>query len=147
MAESEPIPKAGRFPGEIALVVESDDLGALEQQRIAVRRVDAVERAARARESGGASNIFTDHVIAATGFRVDFDRLAYIDPALRAGVARVGGSPALSAGFETSVPGLFAVGAMGAATFGPVMRFMYGAKHAAPLIARRLAANAGRAGE
>ena len=98
------------------------------------------------RESGGASNIFTDHVIAATGFRVDFDRLAYIDPALRAGVARVGGSPALSAGFETSVPGLFAVGAMGAATFGPVMRFMYGAKHAAPLIARRLAANAGRAG-
>jgi thioredoxin reductase len=91
------------------------------------------------REPGGVSEIFTDHVIAATGFRVDFDRLAYVDPALRASVTRVGGSPVLSDGFETSVPGLHAVGAMSAATFGPVMRFMYGAKHAAPLVARRLA--------
>jgi hypothetical protein len=98
------------------------------------------------REPGGASEIFTDHIVAATGFRVDFDRLGYIDPALRAGVARIGDSPVLSSGFETSVPGLHAVGAMSAATFGPVMRFMYGAKHAAPLIARKLAARPRRAG-
>jgi FAD-dependent urate hydroxylase len=49
----------------------------------------------------------------------------------------------LSRAFESSVPGLFFVGLLAAPTFGPVMRFMYGAKHVAPVLAQRFAAAAG----
>jgi FAD-dependent urate hydroxylase len=81
----------------------------------------------------------SDHVVAATGFRVDLDRLDYLQPALARSIAReVDGIPALDCRFETSVPGLFIVGVASAPVFGPIMRFMYGAKHVAPVLARRL---------
>jgi NADPH-dependent 2,4-dienoyl-CoA reductase/sulfur reductase-like enzyme len=86
----------------------------------------------------GTSEIYTDHVIAATGFKIDVDRLDFLDPALREDIAREGPAPLLDARFETSVPGLFIVGLASAPTFGPVMRFMFGAKHVAPVLARRL---------
>jgi len=86
----------------------------------------------------GVSEIFTDHIIAGTGFKVDMNRLDILDPALRARIAREGDAPALSARFETSVAGLFIVGVASAPTFGPVMRFMFGAKHVAPILTRRL---------
>jgi hypothetical protein len=67
------------------------------------------------------------------------DRLDYLDPQLRQSLAReAGGIPALSSCFETSVPRLFIVGITSAPVFGPIMRFMYGAKHAAPVLTRRL---------
>jgi len=88
--------------------------------------------------SDGTSEIWTDHVIAATGFKIDMDRLDYLEPGLRDSIAREGQAPLLSSRFETSVPGLFIVGVASAPTFGPVMRFMFGAKHVAPVIARRL---------
>jgi thioredoxin reductase len=92
----------------------------------------------------GVSEIWTDHVIAATGFKVDVDRLDYLEPALRSSITREGQAPLLNARFETSVPGLFIVGLPSAPTFGPVMRFMFGAKHVAPVLVRRLKATAPR---
>jgi thioredoxin reductase len=88
----------------------------------------------------GERQMVTDQVVAATGFRVNVDRLGYLDPALRADIARESGGvvPKLSAGFESSVPGLFIVGIASAPVFGPVMRFMFGAKHAAPIVSRML---------
>lgn len=68
-----------------------------------------------------------DHVIAATGYHVDIDRLEILDASLRSRIRRAGTYPALSAGFESSVPGLFFAGLSAALTFGPVMRFVYGA--------------------
>ncbi len=88
----------------------------------------------------GMKEVLTDHLIAATGFKINLDRLGYLDPALRKNIALEEYAPVLDASFETSVPGLFLVGAASAPTFGPVMRFMFGAKHAAPILARRLAA-------
>lgn len=88
----------------------------------------------------GTSNVLTDHVIAATGFKVDIDRLDYLDSQLKRHILReAAGIPALSNTFETSVPGLYCVGITSAPVFGPIMRFMYGAKHAAPLVAKGLA--------
>jgi thioredoxin reductase len=87
---------------------------------------------------GGSKEIDTDHVIAATGFKVDLDRMGMLSPALKARLAREAQAPKLDAGFETSSPGLFMVGVASAPTFGPVMRFMFGAKHAAPLVTQRL---------
>jgi thioredoxin reductase len=86
----------------------------------------------------GPRTIWTDHVIAATGYKVDLDRLDYLAPDLKQSMAREGGAPVLDSQFETSVPGLFIVGIASAPTFGPVMRFMFGAKHVAPVLTRRL---------
>ncbi len=87
----------------------------------------------------GPSSLKSDHVIVGTGYRVDVDRLEYLDESIRKDIAReAGGIPALSSQFETSVPGLLIVGIGSAPVFGPIMRFMYGAKHVAPIVTRRL---------
>jgi thioredoxin reductase len=86
----------------------------------------------------GSRELLTDHVVAATGFKVDVDRMGILSPGLKAGLRREASAPALDSGFETSSPGLFMVGIASAPTFGPVMRFMFGAKHAAPIVTQRL---------
>lgn len=90
------------------------------------------------RSPEGAREIVTDHVIAATGFRVSLDRIECLDEALKRTIVREDIYPALSAKFETSVPNLFIVGLASAPIFGPVQRFMFGAKHAAPAVTERL---------
>jgi thioredoxin reductase len=91
----------------------------------------------------GVSELRVDHAVAATGFRIDVDRIDYLDPALAKSIAReIDGIPALDSRWETSVPGLFMVGVASAPVFGPIMRFMYGAKHVAPVVARRLSSAA-----
>jgi len=106
------------------------------------RIVSANESGGRVRlvtdSPAGVSEIWTDHIVAATGFKIDIERLDYLDPALRQDIAKEGQAPLLDARFETSVRGLFIVGIASAPTFGPVMRFMFGAKHVAPVLARRL---------
>jgi hypothetical protein len=79
-----------------------------------------------------------DHVVTATGFHVDMNRLAYIDPALRAAIRTVQGAPVLSWNFQTSLPGFYVTGPAAAFNFGPVMRFVYGAGFATPRLATHL---------
>jgi thioredoxin reductase len=87
---------------------------------------------------GGRSEIFADHVIAATGYVPDLRRLPFLDAGLRGRIDHVVHTPKLSDHFETSVPGLYAMGSLAANTFGPLMRFMVGAEYAAPRVAARL---------
>ncbi|MCV7099765.1 NAD(P)-binding domain-containing protein [Mycobacterium palustre] len=89
----------------------------------------------------GDTEVVTDHVVAATGFDVALERLDCLDPALRSRIAREGPYARLTAHFETSVPGLFIVGLAAAPVFGPVQRFMFGAKHAAPAVTKALRRN------
>ena len=86
-----------------------------------------------------------DHVLAGTGFRVDMDRVAFLDPALRGQIARIMGSPRLDAHFETSVEGLHVIGPASAMSFGPLFRFVVGAPHAARTVAGHCQANRGGA--
>jgi cation diffusion facilitator CzcD-associated flavoprotein CzcO len=86
----------------------------------------------------GANEILTDHVVAATGFDVALERIDCLEPTLRAQIAREGPYARLNAHFETSVNGLFIVGLPAAPVFGPVQRFMFGAKHAAPAVTKAL---------
>jgi hypothetical protein len=79
-----------------------------------------------------------DHVIAGTGYRLNIDRLSFVDPALRGSLKLVGGAPVLDHGFESSVPGLFFTGVLAAPSFGPAMRFVSGTHFIAPRVARRL---------
>jgi thioredoxin reductase len=80
----------------------------------------------------------TDHVIAATGYRADIDRFDFIDECLRSRIRVTGKMPSLSRHFECSVPGLFFAGNAAAATFGPLMRFVYGCSFAAQRICARV---------
>ena len=84
-----------------------------------------------------------DHLIAATGYRVDLQRLGFIDAALRAKLHTVDRAPALSDAFESSVPGLYFAGVAATNTFGPLMRFAYGCDFAARHLARHLSRKLG----
>jgi FAD-dependent urate hydroxylase len=95
-----------------------------------------------ASRTGGRSEVSADRVIAATGYRPDLRRLAFVDDQLRGRVQTVAGTAAVDAGYQTSVPGLYMIGPAVAPVFGPVMRFVYGSDHAARTVARRLAATA-----
>jgi thioredoxin reductase len=84
---------------------------------------------------GTPDKLEVDHVIAATGYRVNVDAIDALDPRLRSGIRRVAGAPALGPTFESSVPGLYFAGQSAAATFGPLMRFVAGTDFAARRIA------------
>jgi len=89
----------------------------------------------------GTQEIMTDHLIAATGFKIDVGRLGFLGDTLRDRIGAVNGMPTLSANFESSVRGLYFVGLASAPTFGPLMRFMLGSDFAA----RRVSAHVTRA--
>jgi cation diffusion facilitator CzcD-associated flavoprotein CzcO len=84
--------------------------------------------------------IACDHVILATGYRIDIGRTGILAPDLLAGLARREGSPILAAGFESSAPGLHFVGASAVASYGPLLRFIAGAGFAARETTRAIAA-------
>ena len=88
----------------------------------------------------GRRELAVDHVIAATGYRVDLGRLGFLAPELRDQVRCVAGWPHLTGSFESSVAGLFFVSLTAAETFGPVMRFVCGAGFAARRVTRAVAA-------
>ena len=80
---------------------------------------------------GRQREILTEHIIAATGYRVDMERLQFLSPEIRSRVKMAGGMPVLSSAFESSVPGVYFAGLAAANSFGPVMRFAFGAGFAA----------------
>jgi cation diffusion facilitator CzcD-associated flavoprotein CzcO len=77
---------------------------------------------------GTSLRLHVDHVIAATGYKVELQRLKFLDRSLRDAIATEDGPPVLSANFESTMPGLYFVGAPAAATFGPLLRFALGAR-------------------
>ncbi|WP_262056488.1 lysine N(6)-hydroxylase/L-ornithine N(5)-oxygenase family protein [Streptomyces sp. STR69] len=88
---------------------------------------------------GRVDTLETDHVLAATGYRVRLDTLDYLSPELRAQLTRTGGFPRLDPGLQSSVPGLYFTGIQAAATFGPLLRFTCGTRFAAPRLAAAVA--------
>jgi len=108
--------------------------------------------------AGEAELVRVDRVLAGTGYRANLAGMGFLDPALRALVATAGsgagatrtiagngvgetsaaGTPVLDRSFESSVRGLHFVGYVAAGSFGPVMRFVYGADFTARRLARVL---------
>jgi hypothetical protein len=79
-----------------------------------------------------------DHVIVATGYRVDIRRCDYLSPAVKNSLKSEKGSPVLGRGFESSVPGLHFVGKPAAWSFGPILNFISGAHFAGAELARSI---------
>ncbi len=94
---------------------------------------------------GGERTITADHVIAATGYRVQMERLKFLSENIRSSLKVVDGTPVLSSTFESSIPGLHFVGIAAANSFGPVMRFAFGASFAAEHLSRALVKSLSRA--
>jgi FAD-dependent urate hydroxylase len=90
-------------------------------------------------QEGLSSELPADHVLAATGYRVDLEALGYLGSELRATLARTAGAPRLDATFQSSVPGLYFTGLPSAATFGPLLRFVCGTEFASPRVAAAVA--------
>jgi cation diffusion facilitator CzcD-associated flavoprotein CzcO len=82
---------------------------------------------------GGESQLDVDHVVAATGYKVDIEKLRFLHPEVRRNLWLAAGSaaPILSHNFESSVPNLYFAGLSAAPTFGPLLRFVCGASFAA----------------
>jgi len=92
------------------------------------------------RRNGGTQSVEADHLIAGTGFKVALSRLSFLDAALRSRIRSTIDSPILGRRFESSVPGLYFVGVSAANSFGPLLRFAFGANYAAKRLSRHLAA-------
>jgi thioredoxin reductase len=69
-----------------------------------------------------------DHVLLGTGYKIALARCRFLSPALLQEIRAVNGYPVLNRGFESSVPGLFFVGATAAYSFGPLCRFVAGTR-------------------
>lgn len=89
-------------------------------------------------KEGGTREYVADHIIAATGYHVDLDRLKFLSPELNRQIKDLNRTPVLSSSFESSVPGLYFVGVSAANTFGPMMRFAFGSDFTARHLTKRL---------
>jgi cation diffusion facilitator CzcD-associated flavoprotein CzcO len=110
----------------------------LERELAAVAVEDSRLALTLSKKNGLLETLHVDHVIAATGFRVDLSRLTLLSPGLRKDIAEYRGAPILTRHFESSVPGLYFIGLTAAASFGPLMRFTFGARYAARRLTRAL---------
>ena len=81
-----------------------------------------------------------DHVLLATGYHVDISKLSILGAGLLRQVDCLDGSPRLSDGFESSIPGLHFVGSSAVRSFGPLMRFIAGSGYAARAVTRAVLA-------
>jgi FAD-dependent urate hydroxylase len=79
-----------------------------------------------------------DHVLLATGYKIDVSQEPVVGGSLQATLRLHNGNPVLGAGFESSIPGLHFVGAYSAWSFGPIMRFVAGTAFTGRAIAKHV---------
>jgi cation diffusion facilitator CzcD-associated flavoprotein CzcO len=92
---------------------------------VSVRSASEARSQVRLHLSEGGERL-VDHLMLATGYRVDMSRYGFLSPGLLGAIRQAKGYPILGAGFECSAPGLHFVGAPAAWSYGPLMRFVSG---------------------
>jgi cation diffusion facilitator CzcD-associated flavoprotein CzcO len=101
--------------------------------------VSAEEQGGRVRlQLSDGSERTVDHVVAATGFKVDIAKYPFLSESLLRQIDTHEGYPVLRRGFETSSPGLYFLGAPAAWSYGPLMRFVSGTWFASRTVARAI---------
>lgn len=81
-----------------------------------------------------------DHLILGTGYQVNVACYPFLSPNLIGNLRVVEGYPELNNDFETSIPGLYFLGAPAAYSFGPLMRFVSGTAYSARTLTNGLIA-------
>jgi thioredoxin reductase len=97
----------------------------IEGERLRVHLDDGTERS-------------VDHVVLATGYRVNVALYSFLSKKLLQRLDLVDGYPRLDSAFEASLPGLHFLGAAAAWNFGPLMRFVAGTGFASQALTRRI---------
>ncbi|NHO31375.1 NAD(P)-binding domain-containing protein [Acetobacter fallax] len=105
----------------------------------AVCRDDAIRLEFADTQAGCVRTLDVDHVFAGTGVRIDTVRIPFLDRALISAIRTEDSMPALSRNFESSVQGLYFIGPVAANSFGPLLRFAWGARFAARRLTGHLA--------
>jgi hypothetical protein len=85
-----------------------------------------------------------DHLLLATGYRVDVSRYTFLAPELRSALRTREGYPVLKVGFESSVPGLHFLGTPAAGSFGPLCRFVAGTRYMGGELTRHILSRNGQ---
>ena len=111
----------------------------LQAHIVEAQATDAGARLTLKHVDGSVREISADHVVAATGYRVDTQKLTFLGDRIQAGLGRVAGAPALSRNFESTVPGLYFVGTAAANSFGPMLRFVNGTEFASRRVTNHIA--------
>ena len=79
-----------------------------------------------------------DHVILATGYRVDMRNLAMLSPDLQAALTVKDGFPVLDSQLQSSIPGMFITSLPASGDFGPFFGFTVAVKASAKIITKAL---------
>ncbi|HLI78826.1 MAG TPA: FAD-dependent oxidoreductase [Candidatus Binataceae bacterium] len=79
-----------------------------------------------------------DHVVLATGYKVDVSRYGFLSPEVLDRLKVDQGYPRLSLGLESSIEGLHFMGAPAARSFGPLVRFVSGTGYSARALAHAI---------
>jgi FAD-dependent urate hydroxylase len=103
----------------------------------ATRRADSVHL-----QLDDGSRVEVDHVLLATGYRINVNNYSFLTPKLISAITSSNGNPELARGMESSVPGLHFLGASAVWSYGPIMRFVWGAGYAARKLVTHLVGRA-----
>ena len=82
------------------------------------------------------SDRLVDHVLMATGYRIDVRKYEFLSRSLVSALRLIDGCPILGQGFESSILGLHFLGAPAVYSYGPLMRFVAGADFAARAVSQ-----------
>ncbi len=88
--------------------------------------------------NGEQRQVVADHVIAGTGYQMDIKRLKFLNDAILNTLCVEEASPSLSRNFESSIAGLYFIGTSAALSFGPLLRFTFGARFVSPHLSKHL---------
>ena len=90
-------------------------------------------------QNGASRTVVAEHVVAGTGYRMSLRRFKFLGEDLLSQIDAVAETPTLSRSFESSVPGLYFVGTISSNQFGPLTRFVCGAKFTSRTLSKHLA--------
>ena len=90
-------------------------------------------------ELSNGQKLQVDHVLLGTGYEVHFTNLHMLHPSLAEQIQADQDIPILNSSFESSVPGLYFLGLSAVRSFGPLYRFVVGAKASGTRVASAVA--------
>ena len=82
-----------------------------------------------------------DHLLLGTGYKIEISKYQFLTPDILGAVRQASGYPLLNADFQSSVAGLYFLGAPAAWSFGPLMRFVAGTEFGCARLAASMSKN------
>ncbi|WP_066363311.1 NAD(P)-binding domain-containing protein [Neobacillus drentensis] len=125
----------GQSPGSIAYFLKPYVEGLVPQNKeVEIEKIEQInEDEIRLVLSNGTEKI-VNHIIAATGFHINVDKVPFFDQELLSTIEReedYSQFPKLNVSFESSLPGLYFAGPLSSHSHGPTFRFILGLKKTA----------------